>query len=191
VQLATYGQSSCSAAGNGGLLPNQLACAYNYSGLHNAGVQGQSQTVGVFELDGYSHSDIETYCKSTQGLRERNGGRHAPISPCNEQDAGSPCHAHSQEALMFLHYGQCFGGSSTPLQDLVLDGFNGQAGAGAVEVELDIELLLSMAPHLARVLAYEAANSTQGYNDEFARIVSDRTPLVSVSWGSCEKKMGQ
>jgi hypothetical protein len=48
-----------------------------------------------------------------------------------------------------------------------------------------------MAPHLARVLAYEAANSTQGYNDEFARIVSDRTPLVSVSWGSCEKKMGQ
>jgi len=27
--------------------------------------------------------------------------------------------------------------------------------------------------------------------DEFARIVSDRTPVISVSWGDCEKNMGQ
>jgi len=146
--LAPRAGTNCPTAGSGGLLPSQLATAYNYDGLHNAGLQGEGQTVGVFELDGYSQSDIQTYA-------------------------------------------QCFGGSSVPLQNVVLDGFNGQPGAGAVEVELDIELLLSMAPHLAKVLVYEAPNTTQGYNDEFARIVNDRTPVVSVSWGDCEKNMGQ
>lgn len=148
LHLAPHGSSSCPTAGSGGLLPNQLATAYNYDGLHNAGLQGQGQTVGVFELDGYAPGDIKTYA-------------------------------------------QCFGGNGTLLQNVVLDGFNGQPGAGAVEVELDIELLLSMAPHLARVVVYEAPNTTQGYNDEFARIVNDRTPVVSVSWGDCEKNMGR
>src|SRR5256714_10516222 len=77
------------------------------------------------------------------------------------------------------------------LQNVVLDGFNGQPGAGAVEVELDMELILSMAPKLSKLIVYEAPNTTQGYNDEFARIVSDRTPVISVSWGDCEKNMGQ
>ncbi len=67
----------------------------------------------------------------------------------------------------------------------------GQAGAGAIEVELDVEVILSMAPKLSKLLVYEAPNTTQGYNDEFARIVSDRTPVISVSWGDCEKNMGQ
>lgn len=148
LPLASRAASSCPTAGSGGYLPSQLAKAYNYDGLHNAGLQGEGQTVGVFELDGYAQSDIQTYA-------------------------------------------QCFGGGSVPLQNVALDGFNGQPGAGAVEVELDIEVLLSMAPHLAKVLVYEAPNTTQGYNDEFARIVSDHTPVVSVSWGDCEKNMGQ
>ncbi len=116
--------------------------------LHNAGLQGQGQTVGVFELDGYSQSDIQAYA-------------------------------------------QCFGGGSVPLQNVVLDGFNGQPGAGAIEVELDIEMIISQAPHLSKLLVYEAPNTTQGYNDEFARIVKDRTPVVSVSWGDCESNIGQ
>ncbi len=129
-------------------IPSQFAKAYNYDSLHSQGLQGEGQTVGVFELDGYSQSDIQAYA-------------------------------------------QCFGGGNVPLQNVILDGFNGQAGAGAVEVELDIELILSMAPNLAKLMVYEAPNTTQGYNDEFARIVKDRTPVVSVSWGDCEKNMGQ
>lgn len=146
--LAPQAGTSCPTASSSAYIPAQLATAYNYTGLHNAGLRGEGQTVGVFELDGYSQSDI-------------------------------------------LAYAQCFGGGSVPLENVILDGFNGQPGAGAVEVELDIELLLSQAPHLAKVLVYEAPNTTQGYNDEFARIVSDRTPVVSVSWGDCEKNMGQ
>ncbi|HBE26631.1 MAG TPA: hypothetical protein DDW33_13195 [Ktedonobacter sp.] len=129
-------------------IPNQFAKAYNYDGLHSAGLQGAGQTVGVFELDGYSQSDVQTYT-------------------------------------------QCFGGGSVPISNVILDGFNGQPGAGAVEVELDMEVIMSMAPKLSKMIVYEAPNTTQGYNDEFARIVSDRTPVISVSWGDCEKNMGQ
>jgi subtilase family serine protease len=129
-------------------IPSQLSTAYNYDGLHSAGLQGEGQTAGVFELDGYSQSDIQAYA-------------------------------------------QCFGGGSVPLQNVVLDGFNGQPGAGAIEVELDIEMIISQAPHLSKLLVYEAPNTTQGYNDEFARIVQDRTPVVSVSWGDCETNIGQ
>ncbi|HLH63974.1 MAG TPA: S53 family peptidase [Ktedonobacteraceae bacterium] len=129
-------------------IPSQFSRAYNYDGLHSAGLQGEGQTVGVFELDGYSQSDITAYT-------------------------------------------QCFGGGSVPLQNVILDGFNGQPGAGAIEVELDLEMILSQAPHLAKLIVYEAPNTTQGYNDEFARIVSDKTPVISVSWGDCESNMGQ
>lgn len=129
-------------------IPSQFAKAYNYDGLHNAGLFGEGQVAGVFELDGYSRSDIQAYA-------------------------------------------QCFGGGNVPLQDVILDGFNGQPGAGAIEVELDIEAILSMAPKLAKMIVYEAPNTTQGYNDEFARIVSDRTPVISVSWGDCETNMGK
>ena len=149
---------NCPSAGQGGggggifgsqvaHIPSQFARAYNYDGLHSAGLQGDGQTVGVFELDGYSLSDVKAYT-------------------------------------------QCFGGGNVPIQNVVLDGFNGQPGAGAVEVELDMELILSMAPKLSKLIVYEAPNTTQGYNDEFARIVSDRTPVISVSWGDCEKNMG-
>jgi subtilase family serine protease len=152
------GQSGGGGSGGGGIfggstsqvayVPSQFAKAYNYDGLHNAGLQGEGQTVGIFELDGYSQSDVQAYT-------------------------------------------QCFGGASVPIQNVILDGFNGQPGAGAIEVELDMEVILSMAPKLAKLLVYEAPNTTQGYNDEFARIVSDRTPVISVSWGDCEKNMGQ
>lgn len=141
--------SSCpSASATGPFIPSQLATAYNYTSLYNAGLQGQGQTVGLFELDGYSASDIKTYA-------------------------------------------QCFGGGNVPLSNVVLDGFNGQPGQGAIEVELDIETIISMAPKLSKLLVYEAPNTTQGYNDEFARIVTDRTPVVSVSWGQCETAAGQ
>ena len=148
-----HAATNCPAAGQSGgsqvaYIPSQFAKAYNYDGLHSSGLQGQGQTVGVFELDGYSLSDVQTYS-------------------------------------------QCFGGGSVPIQNVILDGFNGQPGAGAIEVELDMEVILSQAPNLAKLIVYEAPNTTQGYNDEFARIVQDRTPVISVSWGDCEKNMGQ
>jgi kumamolisin len=115
--------SNCPAAGQSGgsqvaYIPSQLAKAYNYDGLHSSGLQGQGQTVGVFELDGYSLSDVQTYTR-------------------------------------------CFGGGTVPIKNVILDGFNGQPGAGAIEVELDMQVILSQAPKLAKLIVYEAPNTSQ------------------------------
>ncbi|HLZ58922.1 MAG TPA: S53 family peptidase, partial [Ktedonosporobacter sp.] len=48
------------------------------------------------------------------------------------------------------------------------------------------ELILSVAPQLATLKVYEAANSMGDYLAEWARIMQDGPPIVSTSWGFCE-----
>src|SRR5207253_1496155 len=115
-----HAAANCPTAGTGGggggifggsqvaYIPSQFSKAYNYDGLHSAGLQGAGQTVGVFELDGYSQSDVKAYT-------------------------------------------QCFSGGGVPISNVILDGFNGQPGAGAIEVELDMEVILGMAPKLSKM----------------------------------------
>jgi kumamolisin len=88
-------------------------------------------------------------------------------------------------------YTACFGGSSTVIRTIRIDGFNGAAGVNAAEVELDMELILGLVPHLASLRVYEASNSSlAAYNDAWARIVSDAVPVVSTSWVFCEEGAG-
>jgi len=128
--------------------PPQITTAYNFTGLYNAKVMGEGQTVGLLELDGFSSSDIAAYTA-------------------------------------------CFGGGGTNIRTVPIDGFNGVPGINAAEVALDIETILGLAPHLASLRVYEAANtSLTTYNDTWARIVSDATPVVSTSWVFCEQAPG-
>lgn len=128
--------------------PAQIATAYNFTKLYNAGMMGEGQTVGLLELDGYSSGDIAAFTS-------------------------------------------CFGGSGTAIKTIPIDGYNGAAGANAAEVELDMETVLGLAPHLASLRVYEAAGSSlAAYNDAWARIVSDATPVVSTSWVFCEEGPG-
>jgi len=125
--------------------PAQIATAYNFTSLYNAGNLGEGQTVGLLELDGFSASDIATYTA-------------------------------------------CFGGKNTMINTIPIDGYNGAAGPFASEVELDMEMVLGLAPHLASLRVYEASNKTlAAYNDAWARIISDDTPVVSTSWVFCEQ----
>ena len=88
-------------------------------------------------------------------------------------------------------YTACFGGSSNIIRTIGIDGFNGVAGVNAAEVELDMELILGLAPHLASLRVYEASiSSLAAYNDAWARIVSDAVPVVSTSWVFCEEGAG-
>ncbi len=88
-------------------------------------------------------------------------------------------------------YASCFGGNSTAIQTIPIDGYNKAAGANAAEVELDMEMVLGLAPRLATLRVYEASiNSLAAYNDAWARIVSDGTPVVSTSWVFCEQGAG-
>ena len=84
-------------------------------------------------------------------------------------------------------YTACYGGSSVPVKRIPVAGGTGHAPSnGAIEVELDIELVLSAAPRLAGLRVYESANNTVGYLANLSQIVSDAVPVVSTSWGSCE-----
>ena len=69
----TSNTNACLAAQSGPpfsyYVPNQIATAYNLTGLYNAGFRGEGQTVALYELDNYVPSDISAYTKCYCGLR--------------------------------------------------------------------------------------------------------------------------
>ena len=132
----------------GGYTPSELRGAYDINPLISGGYNGTSQTVAVFELDGYVKSNVATYV-SNYGL-----------------------------------------GSPVP-SNILVDGFNGSAGSGEVEVELDIEVINAIAPK-AQVLVYEGPNSSAGVVDTYKKIATDNTAkVISSSWGQCEPQSSQ
>jgi len=127
--------------------PTELTGAYDSTPLQQAGIQGNNQTVAVFELDGYQSSDITQYLQN--------------------YSLGSPS-----------------------ISNVLVDGFNGAAGAGAIEVDLDIEVVAAMAPKATQIV-YEGPNSTQGVNDTYNKIVTDnKAQITTISWGECESATG-
>ncbi len=76
------------------------------------------------------------------------------------------------------------------ITNVLVDGFNGSAGQGAIEVELDIEVAAAMAPGAAQIV-YEGPNTTQGVNDTYNKIVTDnKAQITTISWGECETQSG-
>jgi kumamolisin len=81
-------------------------------------------------------------------------------------------------------YLSAFGLPYVPVQVVSVDGFAGPPGDGAVEVTLDIQLQLALAPGAAKLLVYEGPNSGSGLVDTYNKIASDNlAPAVSTSWG--------
>src|SRR5437868_3537257 len=127
--------------------PSDLSGAYDAGPLQSSGVQGNNQTVAVFELDGYQASDVTQYLQN--------------------YNLGSPS-----------------------ISNVLVDGFNGSAGAGAIEVELDMEVVAAMAPKATQIV-YEGPNTTQGVNDTYNKIVTDnKAQVTTISWGECESASG-
>ena len=127
----------------GGMSPANIIGAY---GLSSVAQDGTGQTMALFELDGYSASDITAY--------ENN-----------------------------------FGLTHTPLQNVLVDGFNGlpSGGGGVAEVTLDIELMIAVAPNATKLMVYEAANNWSAIIDEYNRIATDnQAKQISSSWGLTE-----
>ncbi|HVB21630.1 MAG TPA: protease pro-enzyme activation domain-containing protein [Ktedonobacteraceae bacterium] len=87
-------------------------------------------------------------------------------------------------------YLQNYSLGSPTISNVLVDGYNGAAGAGAIEVELDIEVVAAMAPK-ANQIVYEGPNTTQGVNDTYNKIVTDnKAQVMTVSWGECETASG-
>jgi len=88
-------------------------------------------------------------------------------------------------------YESYFGLSNVPLQNVLIDGFNGVpnygSNGGADEVTLDIELVAAFAPGSNNIYVYEAPNTTQSWIDEWNRIATDNiAKVISCSWGEPE-----
>src|SRR5262249_2768950 len=87
-------------------------------------------------------------------------------------------------------YFQNYNLGAPSISNILVDGSNGSAGQGAIEVELDIEVVGAIAPK-ATQLIYEGPNTTQGLNDTYNQIITDnRAQVISTSWGLCESSTG-
>ena len=140
-----------------------------------------------------SHSHV---LKSNAGIGNGPGGG---LSPTDIQKAyGLPASSAAGQSLALMEldgylasdiqmYTKQFGITAPPLANILLDGFSGAAGAGAIEVALDIELMIAVAPTAAKILVYEGQNSDAGILDLYSRIASDNiAKQVSTSWGGPE-----
>lgn len=73
------------------------------------------------------------------------------------------------------------------VQSIYVDGGPGNDHTGASEVELDVDMQLAMAPGVAHIYVYNAANGTIGQIDEYAYMAhQNKASAISVSWGACE-----
>ncbi len=83
-------------------------------------------------------------------------------------------------------YASLAGRTNIPLQNVLIDGFNGlpTGNGGEVEVSLDIEMLYAMAPALSKIVVYEGDPYNFHPNDVLNRIATDDTASqISCSWG--------
>jgi len=74
---------------------------------------------------------------------------------------------------------------NVPLQNVLVDGYNGGAGGNNGEVALDIEVAVAMAPGLSKIIVYEGLNNGNGaiITDMLNRIASDNSARqISSSW---------
>ena len=73
--------------------------------------------------------------------------------------------------------------SAVTLQNVLIDGYSGAAGANQAETCLDIEVAVSMAPKLSKVIVYEAPNGS-AWEDILNRMANDNAAKnLSCSWG--------
>jgi uncharacterized repeat protein (TIGR01451 family) len=80
------------------------------------------------------------------------------------------------------------GRPNVPLQNVLIDGSSGiptgNNGGGEVEVSLDIEMVISMAPGISKIIVYEGTLANFHPNDVLNQIAVDNAARqVSSSWG--------
>jgi subtilase family serine protease len=156
-----------SGPGGSGLTPSQTAGLYGANQVYALGNKGRGKgaTLAVFELSGYTASDIKTYEHRFFGSSE-----NVPLVNINVD--GGPITPHCPS-----------GDTCNPPADY----------SGDIEVEADVEMQIAIAPNIDRILVYNAPNDLLGLTieDEYFRIANDDTAdSISSSWGLCELDAG-
>src|SRR6266581_1339595 len=130
---------------------------------------------------GYGPSDLA-------GAYDANPLKNANIKGSNQTVAIFELDGYNPSDI--THYLSQYGLGSPSITTVKVDGFNGSAGSGAIEDELDIEVVAAMAPQAAQIV-YEGPNTTNGVNDTYNKIVTDnKAQVMTTSWGLCEADSG-
>ncbi len=81
------------------------------------------------------------------------------------------------------NYEHVAGLPNVPIETVLLDSFDGSSGDGNIEVSLDIEMAISMAPGLAQVVVFEAG--PDGIPNDVLNAMAARSQIknLSCSWG--------
>ncbi|MEO7022252.1 MAG: S53 family peptidase [Ktedonobacteraceae bacterium] len=164
-------------------VPNSLAgLVLNISGLDNV-AQYHHATTQIKTADpsgGFAPSDLRTAYDMNPLLSSVNGaGQTVGIF---ELDGYIP-----NDITTYLNNNNL---GSAKFSNVFVDGTTNTAGAGAIEVELDMEVVSAITPGASQKI-YIGPNSTSGVNDTYNRIVTDNTAkVVSTSWGECEAVSG-
>lgn len=163
--------------GGSGLSPQQTESLYNATPLYSSSNgAGQNTVLAVFELSGYTRSDVVAYEQQFFGgdvnvpMTDVNvdGGPINPVCPTGDQCGpfdGGPC----------------------------ANGCDSADYSGDIEVEADLEMQISIAPFAKGILVYNAPNDFLGITttDEYAAIANDDfADSISSSWGLCEQDAG-
>src|SRR6266852_1821102 len=123
-----------------------------------------------------------------RGAYDSNPLQQTGVQGSNQTVAGFELDGYQSSDI--TQYLQNYNLGTPNISNVLVDSFDGSAGQGAVEVELDIEVVAAMAPKAAQIV-YEGPNSTQGINDTYNQIVTDnRAQITTISWGLCEAQSG-
>lgn len=178
---------------------NQMAFAPSIDPLVTADIAGR--IIGISGLDSFSKPKIHSHrLKSSAGLLAQvgsgPGGGLAPsdikkaynLNSINLTGTGQSVALYEltgYAASDVTKYTQQFGISPQPIQNILVDGYSGVTDSSSIEVALDIELVMALAPG-AKILVYEGPNPS-GELDIFARIANDDlAKQISTSWGTPE-----
>jgi hypothetical protein len=158
-------QPSCgSNMTDAGLTADQLASAYSFSTVYGTGDEGQGVTVGVFELEPYSSTDISTY---ENCFTPAIGAAVDPVSVNSAQPNGC--------------------GSITDPNICTPTG----VGEAALDIEMAASMApKSKVEVYVGSDAGPAASNAEGLNTYSAMVNQDTAQVISTSWGECERDLG-
>jgi kumamolisin len=174
VPVPRYG----AGPGGSGLTPSQTESLYNAKGVYAKGVQGEGagKILAVFELSGYTRSDITTWEHKFFGPSE-----NVPLVDVSVD--GGPIHPACPK-------GDSCGPFGPPP---CTNGCNGPDYSGDIEVNADLEQQIAIAPRIQGILVYNAPNDITGQTviDEYMQMAQDDlADSISTSWGLCEQDAG-
>jgi subtilase family serine protease len=166
----------------GGLILN-IAGLDNVALYHPLGLQrlSSSQVPHTGPGGGYTPSELRTAYDMNSLINGGSNGSGQTVA-IFELDG-----YRASDVNAYLSY---YGLGSAKYSNVLVDGATNTAGSGAIEVELDMEVVSAIAPG-ANQKIYIGPNTNTGVNDTYNRIVTDNlAKVVSISWGECEAAAG-